>query len=143
MPQTTFTYPPVAPKASPAAYLGVIGPNIGLGAVPSLNALDIDQQQAANVSRIPGAAGLEDLSSTDIAGLLNPPQMFPEVDRRTAEVTSGRGIAGSAGAGATGVRMTDEERLRRMALGQQFLSAAYQRNPAAPIVDPTKFAITP
>lgn len=126
-----------------AQYLGAIGPNIGMGSIPYLNELNIGQQQAANQARIPGAAGLEAQSSADIAALLNPPAMFPEVDRRAAEVSAGRGIAGSSGAGATGVRMTDEERLRRMALGEQFLSAATARNPAAPIVDPMNFVITP
>src|SRR3989442_3736414 len=60
-----------------------------------------------------------------------------------AETAAGRGVAGSGAGYSTAVRMTDEERLRRMALGEQLLSAATARNPAAPIIDPTKFVITP
>jgi hypothetical protein len=78
-------------------------------------------------SNLPNAAGLESLSSRDIESLLNPPSMFPDTNRRAAEVTAGRGVGGSAAAYGTGLRMTDEERIRRMALGEQMLSGAYQR----------------
>jgi hypothetical protein len=136
---------PINPGASLSTgnYLGNIGPNIGVGGVPLLNQLNLEAQQQANLSRIPGEAGLEQQSSADIAALLNPPAMFPDTSRQAAEVTAGRGVAGSAAAGGTGLRMTDEERLRRIALGQQLLSAATARNPVPPLVDPTKFVITP
>jgi hypothetical protein len=98
-----------------------------------INRMIQGQQREANLGRIPGAAGLEDASSQGIMELLNPGNQFAEVDRRSAELAGGRGIMGS-GAGATaGYRMTDEERLKRMALGQQFLTSAYGRNPSAQI----------
>lgn len=78
-------------------------------------------------ANIPNAAGLEVLSSKDIEGLLNPPELFPDTSRRAAEVTAGRGVGGSAAAYGTGLRMTDEERIRRIALGEQLLSGAYAR----------------
>lgn len=111
-------------------------PTVSPALFGQLSRAAITGQQAANVSRIPGAAGLEEQSSEVIAGLLNPPAFFPEVDRRAAEGGTAAGIAGSPAAFGAGVRMTDEERLRRLALGQQFLSAAYGRNPAANLPDP-------
>lgn len=95
---------------------------------------------AANQARIPGGVGLETASSEAIRGLLNPPSMFPDVNRQAAEVTAARGVGGSAAAYGTGLRMTDEERLRRIALGEQLLSGAYGRQPA---IDPSYFGMTP
>lgn len=100
-------------------------------------------QQRANLGRIPGAEGLEQQSSSIIAQLLNPPQVFGDVSRRAAEVGAGRGIPGSEAAFGTGLRMTDEERLRRIALGQQMLTGAYARNPAAELPDIYRSIITP
>ena len=119
------------------------GPNLGLSNVPFLQSYGIGAQQAINQARVPNSAALEQQSSTDIAGLLNPPALFPDTSRRAAEVAAGRGVAGSGAAFSTATRMTDEERLRRIALGEQLLSAADARNPGAPFVDPTKFGITP
>lgn len=81
-------------------------------------------------NRIPQGNELENQSSDVISGLLNPPEFFPETDRRSAELGTSRGISGSPAEFSAGVRMTDEERLKRMALGQGFLTAAYGRNPA-------------
>lgn len=77
---------------------------------------------------VPGASELEQFSSADIAQLLNPPDLFPDTSRRAAETAAGRGIGGSAAGYGTALRMTDEERIRRMALGEQMLSGAYARN---------------
>jgi hypothetical protein len=126
----------------PYQYSGIL-PGADVPPVGLLNQINLGAQRQANLARIPGEASLEALSSADIAGLLNPPAMFPDVTRQAAEVTAGRGIGGSAAAYGTGLRMTDEERLRRMQLGQQMLSQATARNPAAPLVDPTRFVITP
>lgn len=90
---------------------------------------------------VPQARELEQASSTGIAGLLSPPDMFPDTNRRAAEVTAGRGIAGSSAAFGTGLRMTDEERIRRMALGQQLLSGAYARNTPLTITPAQQAAI--
>lgn len=91
-------------------------------------------------NRIPGQAGLEAQSSADIQSLLNPGEYFPGTSREAAEVGSLRGVPGSGAADSTWVRMTDEERLRRMGLGQQFFNAAIARNPIAPQFDPSALA---
>lgn len=108
-----------------------------------MNQLLQQRQQEANVGRIPGAAGLEAQSSDIIAQLLNPPTQFTDVDRQAAELGAARGVGGSAAATSTGYRMTDEERLKRMALGQQMLTSAYARNPAADLLNPVQFTVTP
>lgn len=77
---------------------------------------------------VPNAGNLEIQSSLDIGQLLNPGTSFPDVNRQSAEIAAGRGIPGSAAAYGTGLRMTDEERLRRIALGENLLSGAYARN---------------
>lgn len=77
---------------------------------------------------IPNAPALEQQSSADIAALLNPPTMFADTSRKAAEIGAGRGVSQSAAAYSGGLRMTDEERLQRMALGEQFLTGAYGRN---------------
>lgn len=96
-------------------------------------------RQAAG-SRIPGQAGLEAASSADIQALLSPGEYFPGTSREAAEVGSLRGVPGSGAAESTWVRMTDAERLARMGLGQQFLTAALARNPIAPQFDPSGLA---
>lgn len=132
------------PSTSPVAGAGLpSGPNVGLGDVAGIQSYLLNTQGNVNQARIPNAGALETQSSADIAALLNPPTMFPDVNRRAAEMGSARGISGSAAAMGTGLRLTDEERLKRIALGQQLLSGAYGRNPGAPVVDPTKYAITP
>lgn len=98
-----------------------------------INRLLQNRQSEANYSRIPMGADLEQSSSQGIMALLNPGNQFADVDRYSAELAGGRGIQGSAAGMTAGYRMTDEERLKRMALGQQFLSAATQRNPSVPI----------
>src|SRR5438128_2749998 len=119
------------------------GSYVGLGDYPRLSQMLQQQQQMANLGRIPGAAGLESQSTEDIASLLNPPALFPDTSRIAAETAAGRGVAGSGAGYSTAVRMTDEERLKRMALGQQMLGQAYGRNPAAPPIDPLRLGITP
>ena len=104
-----------------------------LTAWDEINALIQGRQREANAARIPGAAALEDASSRAIMELLNPTGRFADTDRQSAELGAIRGIAGSAAGETAGYRMTDEEKLKRLALGQQFLTAADARNPIAPI----------
>lgn len=94
------------------------------------------QQQEANAGRIPLGSELQQSLSSDIAGLLNPPAMFPDTNRHSAELEAGRGIGGSAAGYGTGLRMTEEERLKRIALGSSLLSASQASNPAAPLINP-------
>jgi hypothetical protein len=55
--------------------------------------------------------------------LLNPPEMFTDVSRRAAETAAGRGVAGSDAGFGTALRMTDEERLRRIGMGTGLVTA--------------------
>jgi hypothetical protein len=100
-------------------------------------------QRLANLGRIPGAAGLEQQSSDVISRLLNPPELYAETSRLGGEYGAIRGVAGSPSAFQTGLRLTRNEQLRDLALGQQMLSAAYERNPAAALPDILQTVITP
>lgn len=89
----------------------------------------------------PQFGDLESRARVDIGELLNPPYLFPDTSRMAAEAGTMRGVAGSPAAASTAVRMTDEERLRRMALGSQLLTASYERG--RPYYDPTSLIVTP
>jgi hypothetical protein len=121
---------------------GSVTPNLTLGSYgdiySKLNAL----QQTANLGRIPGAADLESESSKRIAELLNPPALFTDTSRQAAELGAGRGISSSAAAYSGGLRMTDEERLKRIALGESLLTGAYGRNPTAVLPNVADFGIS-
>lgn len=93
-------------------------------------------------NRIPNGADLEMQSSDVIRGLLGTPEgaMFGDTSRMAAERATGQGVSGSPNAFGVGLKMSDEERLRRISLGQNFLSAAYNRNPA---LDPSYQFMTP
>lgn len=126
---------------TPGDRLAVLPPEFQLW--DQLNDLIQTRNRRDLASRIPGAEGLELQSSGIISQLLNPPTVFADVSRRAAEVGAGRGIPGSEAAFGAGLRMTDEERLRRMALGQQMLTGAYARNPTANMPDILQTVITP
>lgn len=100
-------------------------------------------QQAHNAGRIPDAKALETSSSARIAELLNPPSMFTDTNRMAAEAGAGMGVPGSAATWSGVTRMTDEERLKRIALGETLLTGALGRNPTAPLPDPSTFVISP
>jgi len=104
--------------------------------IGQINATNQAAQQAANAGRIPGASQLEQLSSNSIAGLLNPPTQIGEIDTGAAARALGSGTSGSPFAGHMGIVLNENERIRRQGIGQQFLSNALARNPAAPIADP-------
>jgi hypothetical protein len=71
----------------------------------------------------PGGDLVDEQINRQIQELLNPPAVFTDVSRRAAEVGAGRGISGSEAAFGTGLRMTDEERLRRQTMGQELLTS--------------------
>jgi hypothetical protein len=104
--------------------------------IQQINATNQQAQQSALGARIPGGPALEAQSSQDIAGLLNPPTQFGEIDVPAAAAGVASGTVGSPFAGITGINLSETERLRRIGMGQQYLSAALARNPAAPIADP-------
>lgn len=69
-----------------------------------------------------GGANFNPQFNDIIAGLLNPPAQFTDTARRAAEMGTGRGISGSTAAFGAGLRLTDEERLRRQAMGSELLT---------------------
>lgn len=99
------------------AQAGQAIPGVLPGSTPSSHTVP------GTTSSYQGGIGPEALASTDIAGLLNPPALFPDTSRQAAEVAAGRGIAGSGAAGQTATRMTEEERLKHIALGNQLLDS--------------------
>lgn len=111
-----------------------------------INQLNIASQQAANVSRIPGEAGLEATSSANIANLLAG-QVSPSTINLLGQQSAERGVMSGSPTGAS----TNASYLRALGLtseqlqaqGQTELSAAVARNPAATITDPTKQMLTP
>lgn len=104
--------------------------------IGQINATNQQAQTAALNQRIPLAPELQQQSSQNIAALLNPPTQFGELDVPAASAGVASGTYGSPFAGMTGIRLTENERLRRMGLGEQFLTGALARNPIAPIADP-------
>ena len=100
-------------------------------------------QKKANQGRVPMGAELEEESSRQISALLNPPDLFPDTSRAAAEWGASRGVSGSPAAASAGVRMTDDEKLRRIELGQKMFSDATTRNPSADLPDISQFMLSP
>lgn len=112
-----------------------------------VNSINRAAQQAANVSRIPGEAGLEQLSSENIRrglqGLVDP----------TTEAMLRSDIAARYAGAGFGVDTPALSSAYHRALGldvaalqeqaQRDLTAAVARNPAAPIVDASSFLVDP
>ena len=130
----TATMPPPVVPGSNAPTLPDYG-NIE-DIIGQINATNQQAQTSALNNRIPMASELQQQSSQNIAALLNPPTQFGELDVPAASAGVASGTVGSPFAGMTGIRLTENERLRRMGLGEQFLSGALARNPIAPIADP-------
>lgn len=110
------------------------------------NAANIAAQQAANAARIPGAAGMESQSSQNIANALAgklPADVIGQLQRNAAERGLASGLAGSQAGDAAYMRALGLNSLGLQNQGQQWLNAAYARNPGAPLVDPTAFMLTP
>ena len=104
--------------------------------IQQINATNQQAQTSALNNRIPLASELQQQSSQNIAALLNPPKQFGELDVPTGAAAVASGTVGSPFAGLMGINLTENERLRRMGLGEQFLTGALARNPAAPLADP-------
>lgn len=111
-----------------------------------INAANVIAQQQANASRIPGALALEDQSSRNIQQQLSgqvPQDVVALLQGRSAEQGIGRGIAGSPATNAAYMRALGLTSIGQQQAGQEALSAAYARNPSAPIYDPTNLMLTP
>jgi hypothetical protein len=112
-----------------------------------INSLNQSAQQTANMSRIPGEAGLEQQSSNDIsaelAGQLNPGTVSMIQDSM-AQLYGGNGFgADNAATSAAAERAMGLTAEGQVQAGQSNLSAAAARNPAAPIYDASGLLVTP
>lgn len=111
-----------------------------------INTLNLTAQQQANAARIPNATGLETQSSANIQSQLSG-QLPADVVNQIAQAAAERGVAG----GVSGSPNDTAAYLKALGLtsydmtqaGQQNLTAALGRNPAAATVDPSSFVITP
>lgn len=115
----------------------------GLGDLTSqINAMNRAGQTAALNARIPGAAGLEQQSSDLIGSELRgevPIDVQQQLQNRGAEgATLSGGNASAAYLRALGLTSIDQTQR-----GEQNLTAADARNPAAPIFDPSTQLLTP
>ena len=108
-----------------------------------INEINRGAQTQANQARIPGAAGLEAKSSANISSELGG-QLPPDVLALLGEQAAQAGVSsGSPGGPAGYLRALGLTSLQQEQTGQQNLSAAYARNPGAPIYDASKQLITP
>lgn len=111
-----------------------------------INSITRGAQTAANEARIPNAPALERQSSANIASELSgqlPQDVRMQLARIAAENGVARGIAGSPAANLDYLRALGLTSLDLMGRGQSELSAAYARNPGAPLFNPAELLITP
>ena len=141
------------PTASGYNYAGTSTPGTALpafssvptnssGTASALDALNVAAQQAANAGRIPNAPGLEAQSSANIGSELQgqlPPDVLAMEGRLAPEAALGAG----GNSNIDYMKLLGLTSLQEQQQGQTDLSSALARNPAAPLVDPTQFVITP
>jgi hypothetical protein len=112
-----------------------------------LNTLNRNAQASALKARIPNASGLEEQSSDNIGSELKG-EVPADVMQRLAQSAAERGVssgisADSPNGNAAYLRALGLTSLDLTGKGQQELNAAYARNPAAPLYDPSGLIITP
>lgn len=117
-------------------------PVTGLPGIESLtqmiNDINIAAQQKANASRIPGGAGLEEISSGNIGSALSgelDPSVLWQLAQRSAERGTATGSPTGPGTNAEYLRSLGLTSLDLMGQGQNWLTQATGRNPGAPIYD--------
>lgn len=111
-----------------------------------INSINQTAQQTANAGRIPGGAALEGQSSGNISRALAG-ELDPSVIRRLGQAAAERGVSSGSPMGAG----TNAEYLRSLGLtsldlqntGQNWLTQATGRNPAAPLFNPASMLLTP
>src|SRR5271157_2641210 len=111
-----------------------------------LNNLNLGAQQAANAGRIPGQAGLESQSSSNIASELQgqlPQDVLNLIQQQGAERGVTTGSPGSPNAEAAALAALGLTSFNQQQTGQQNLTAAEARNPVAPLINPQSELITP
>lgn len=112
----------------------------------AINQLNIQAQQAANAARIPGAAGLEQKSSSNIESALAgelPADVIYQIAQNAAQRGVATGAPGGANTSAAYLRALGLNSLDLQKQGQDMLTQAYARNPAAPIFDIASQLMTP
>lgn len=111
-----------------------------------INSLQRTAQTLANQARIPGAAGLEAQSSENIGADLRG-EIDPDTLRLMQQQAAERGVsrvgAGSPNESAAYLQALGLTSYARKKAGQEELTGAYARNPAAPLFDPSKMLLTP
>jgi len=117
------------------------GPGQNLASVSGrVNEINRNLQQQANYARIPNAQGLEALSSDmikdELLGLV-PKNVTGLLGQQAAErgVARGPGMDYSPATSASYLRALGLTSLAQQQKGQENLTAAYARNPAAPLFD--------
>ncbi len=111
-----------------------------------VNEINQRAQQTANAGRIPGGAGLEETSSANIqralAGELDP-SVINQLGQQAAERGAMTGSPLGPGSNAAYLKALGLNSLDLMNTGQDWLSQATARNPAAPIVNAGGMTLTP
>lgn len=111
-----------------------------------INEINRGAQTQANQARIPLAPQLETKSSQNIQSLLGgeiPADVQALLSQKAAESGVRSGSPGGPAAMSAYLRALGLTSLDLQQTGQQNLSAAYARNPGAPIYDPSRQLITP
>lgn len=111
-----------------------------------INGLQQAAQTKANRGRIPGAEDLENQSSKNIGSYLRgevPEDVKYNLGRAAAERGVATGNVYGANSNAAYLRALGLESVGLMNKGQEQLTGAYARNPAAPLFDPSTLLITP
>jgi hypothetical protein len=114
--------------------------------VAAINASNRANQMLANQARIPGAADMEAKSSANIADQLMgkiPEDVLAMLGQGAGERAVGTGMIGAPASEAAYRRALGLTSIGQQEAGQKNLSAAYARNPAAPLYNAGEFAITP
>lgn len=111
-----------------------------------VNSINQAAQQSANAARIPGGRGLENLSSANIGNALAgqvDPSVLAQLGQRAAERGVATGSPTGPGSNAAYLRALGLTTMDLMNTGQNWLTQATNRNPAAPLFDPSSMFITP
>lgn len=117
-----------------------------LAAPGQINMLNVGAQTAANAARIPGATGLEQLSSDLIGQELRgqlPADVVSLLGQQAAERGVATGTPGSPNTNAAYLRALGLTSLQEQQRGEENLSAALGRNPPAPLANAAPFLMTP
>ena len=111
-----------------------------------IDSINRSSQQQALQARIPNAPALEQQSSANIGSELRgelPQDVMNLLGQQAAERGVAIGSPGSPNANAAYLRGLGLTSLQQEQAGQQNLTSAYARNPAAPIFDPSSQLISP